>query len=142
MALLLALVLHAALAHATAMTASSPHDQSEKASRTPAQRKISSQILYEIYKRRGEAAEKGVPPAATGTKVDERGRAFVDIRAEVTPAIERTIRALGSTIVSTSREYRSIIAWVPLLKLEQLAADPAVHAIVAPAQATTSRPQD
>ena len=39
-----------------------PAVPSEKEARTPAQAKINSQILYEIYRRRGEADSKGVPP--------------------------------------------------------------------------------
>ena len=34
----------------------------EKASRTPAQQKIDSQLPYEIYRLRGDADRKGVPP--------------------------------------------------------------------------------
>src|SRR2546422_173707 len=48
---------------------------SEKEARTPAQGKINSQILYEIYRRRGEARRKGVPPGPTGVAGDARGRA-------------------------------------------------------------------
>jgi hypothetical protein len=112
---------------------------SEKDSRTPAQRKINSQLLYEIYRRRGEATQKDVPPGKTGVKIDRRGRALVDVRVEVTPALQKKVGSLGGTIVSMSVEYRSIIAWVPLLKLERLAEDRAVHAIEPRAEATTVR---
>src|SRR6266478_4048281 len=62
-------------------------------------------------------------------KIDTKGRALVDVRVDVTPAMQKKITALGSTIISTSAEYRSIVAWVPLLKLEALAGDAAVRAI-------------
>ena len=97
---------------------------SEKESRTPAQRKINSQLLYELYRLRGEAKQKNVPPDPTGVKIDQKGRALVDVRAEVTPALQKNVRELGGTIESTSIEYRSIIAWVPLDRLERLAAIP------------------
>ena len=112
---------------------------SEKESRTPAQQKINSQLLYELYRLRGEAKQKNVPPDPTGVKLDPKGRALVDVRAEVTPALQKNVRTLGGTIESTSTEYRSIIAWVPLKKLEQLAADPAVHAIEPAAQASINK---
>jgi hypothetical protein len=112
---------------------------SEKESRTPAQRKIDSQLLYELYRLRGEAKRKGVPPDPTGVRIDGKKRALVDVRAEVTPKLEKKVRSLGGTIQSTSREYRSIIAWIPLKKLERLAEDPAVHAIGPAAEATTNR---
>ena len=108
---------------------------SEKESRTPAQQKIDSQLLYEIYRLRGEAKKKNVPPDPTGVRIDKTGRALVDVRAEVTPALEKKVKSLGGTIQSTSREYRSIIAWIPLKKLERLAGDRAVLAIVPAAQA-------
>ena len=110
----------------------------EKVSRTPAQRKIDSQLLSEIYRRRGQAAQKQEPPGETGVKVDARGRALVDLRADVTPALLKKVQRLGGTIQSTSVELRSILAWVPLLKLEQLAGDPAVSSIQPAAEAITN----
>ena len=113
---------------------------SEKEARTPAQRKINSQLLYEIYRRRGEAARKGIPPQPTGVRIDPQRRALVDVRAEVTPALQATLRSLGGVIISVSAPYRSIIARVPLLKLERLAEDPAVMFIEPAAEAMTVRP--
>jgi hypothetical protein len=112
---------------------------SEKEARTPAQAKINSQILYEIYRRRGDDVRKGVPPGPTGVDVDARGRALVDVRADVTPALQKTIRSLGGVIVSSSPEYHSIIARIPLLKLERLAGGAAVRFIEPAAKATTNR---
>jgi hypothetical protein len=108
---------------------------SEKESRTPAQRKINSQLLYELYRLRGEAKLKNVPPDPTGVRIDRNNRALVDVRAEVTPALQKKVQSLGGTIQSTSPQYRSIIAWVPLRKLERLAEDPAVRAIEPAAEA-------
>ena len=108
---------------------------SEKESRTPAQQKIDSQLLYELYRLRGQAKEKQVPPDPTGVRLDGGGRALVDVRADLTPALEQKVTTLGGTIRSTSREGRSIIAWMPLEKLERLADDPAVRAIVPAAEA-------
>src|ERR1700752_19605 len=53
----------------------------EKEGRTPAQQKINSQLLYEIYRRRGEDKAKGIPPGPTDVRIDARGRALVDVRA-------------------------------------------------------------
>jgi hypothetical protein len=111
----------------------------EKSARSASQRKINSQLLFEIYRRRGEAERKGVPPGETGVRIDARGRALVDVRANVTTALQNTIRGLGGTIVSTSRESHSIIARVPLLKLERLAGNPAVQFIEPAADAITVR---
>jgi hypothetical protein len=113
---------------------------SEKEARTPAQRKINSQLQFEIYRRQGDAERKGVPPGPTDVKIDEAGRALVDVRAEVTPAIEKKIRDLGGVVVSTSVPYQSIIARVPILKLERLAEDSSVRSIEPAAEAITNRP--
>jgi|SRR5207249_8512780 len=113
--------------------------QDEKEARTPAQQKINSQVLYEIYRRRGEAERKGVPPGDTLVRVDRAGRALVDVRVRVTPALERQIRRLGGRIVTTTPSLDSIVAWMPLLKLERLAESPAVRAIEPAATAMTVR---
>jgi hypothetical protein len=128
----------AAVGHAPRQQPAVP---SEKEARTPAQAKINSQILYEIYRRRGDAARKGVPPGPTGVEVDARGRALVDVRAEVTPALQKTIRSVGGVIISTSTEHRSIIARIPILRLERVAGDSAVRFIEPVARATTNHPK-
>ena len=87
--LLLAVLL--ALAPATQLPSAD-----EKEQRTPAQQKINSQLLYEIYRLRGEAAQKAVPPGPTGVKIDARGRALVDIRADPTPALQNSVRHAGA----------------------------------------------
>jgi hypothetical protein len=111
----------------------------EKGRRTPAQQKINSQLLYEIYRARGEAERQGVPPGPTGVKIDTKGRALVDVRADPTPALQNSIRRSGGVVLSTSVPGHSIIARIPLLKLEKLAADPAVRFIEPAAEATTGR---
>jgi hypothetical protein len=113
--------------------------QSEKDARTAAQQKIDSRLLQEIYRKRGQAADKNVPPGPTGVRLDGSGRALVDIRADVTPALIALVRKGGATIVSSSTRHHSIIARVPLLQLERLAGDPAVRAISPAAEATTVR---
>ena len=123
----------------SAQTSRLPPPPSEKASRTPAQRKINSQLLQEIDRLRGGDARERVPSARTGVKLDERHRALVDVRAEVTPGLQEKIRSLKGTIVSTSREYHAIVAWLPLLKLECLAEDSRVSAIRPQAQPVMQR---
>jgi hypothetical protein len=116
-----------------------PPAAGEKEGRTPAQQKINSQLLYEIYRLRGEAVRKGVPPGPTGVTIDGRGRALVDIRVDPTPALQNKIRRAGGVVLSTSARDRSVIARVPLRKLETLAADPAIRFIEPAAEATTVR---
>lgn len=103
--------------------------QPEKDRRTPAERKIDAQLLQEIYRARGEALERHVPPAGTDVRLDARGRALVDIRASVGPALTAFIRKIGGEIVSSAPQHRSVIARVPLLKIDRLAARADVIAI-------------
>ena len=112
---------------------------SEKDSRTAAQQKIDSQILQEIYRKRGQAAEKQVPPGPTLVRIDDKGRALVDVRVKVSSDTLNLVKRRGGSIVSSSPQYDSIIARVPLLEIERLAANPAVRAIVPAAEATTVR---
>jgi hypothetical protein len=107
----------------------------EKASRTPAQQKVSSQLLAAI--RRAQNPPPPTPGLATEqvVKIDARQRALVDVRAAVTAAMKRTLVRLGATIVSTSIDADSLIAWVPLLKLEKLAEQSSVRAIQPAAEA-------
>jgi hypothetical protein len=127
------------LVAAGALAGASLPQVSEKDSRTPAQQKIDSQLLYEIYRARGEAEQKGGPPGETGVRIDGRGRALVDVRAPVTAALDRVIRRLGGVVLSSSAPHQSIIARVPLLKLETLAAEPSVRFVVPAAEGITVR---
>jgi hypothetical protein len=116
--------------------------RSEKEARTPAQQKINSQLLYEIYRRRGEARLKGIPEEPTDVRIDARGRALIDVRfTGSSKPMEAKIRAMGGTILSASTEHRSILTWLSLLKLERLAQDSRVRFIEPAAEATTMRPR-
>jgi hypothetical protein len=110
-------------------------DWHHKDVRTVAQQKINPRVLSAIYHRRGDAKATSVPaPATQAVQVDRHGRAFVDVRAQVRPELEKKFKALGGVVVSTSNTYDSIVGWVPLQTLERLAADPTVRAIEPAAQ--------
>ena len=111
--------------------------QAPKGSQTAAQQKIDSRLLREIDRaKRGEKVERN---AASGVAIDTKGRALVEIRCDVTAAIQKTLRAMNATIVSSLPDYRSILAWVPLARLEELAVMDSVYAIQPAPQATTNR---
>lgn len=100
-----------------------------KDARAVAQNKIAPRVLSEIYRRRGDARQQSVAGDPTRVPVDRHGRVLVDVRADVRPALEKKIKALGGVIVSSSIPSRSIVGWMPLMTLERLAADPSVSAI-------------
>jgi hypothetical protein len=103
----------------------------DKSVRTPAQRKISSQLLCAVY-----------PPEPAGTKArlrtDDEGRVLVDIRGKVTDRLVACVGKLGGKVISHSARYHSILAYVALDKLEKLAGLRQVKAIRPAAEARTN----
>ncbi len=110
----------------------------EKDQRTSEQQKIDSQLLYAIYQMRGEAEAKGVPTEPIPLEKDAKGRVLVDIRAPVTRKLLARIKKLSGTVVSSSEQYHSIIAYLPLGKLEALASSREVKFIAPKAQSMTN----
>jgi hypothetical protein len=100
-----------------------------KAGRTPAQQKIDSQLLFEIDRQKGVTSGGQVQPGRGGVRIDHRNRALVEVRADVTTALQARMRKLQGTVVSTAPAYRAIVAWMPLSAIERLAADPRITAI-------------
>ena len=123
---------------AAASPASQVPNPADKARRTAAERKIDSQLLIEIEKRE-PGRPQGAPAVKTGVRIDKMERALVDVRADVTPPLTQTLRDAGSLIVSTSAQYRSIVAWMPLAKIKSVAASPAVQAVMPAPEAALQR---
>ena len=94
-----------------------------KQRRSPAQRKVDSQLLEEWQKAQGRP---GADRMVT-----------VDLRAEVTPEVLERIRELGGTILSSFERYRAIRAELPLSQVEALAAHEAVRSIRTADEAAT-----
>jgi hypothetical protein len=111
-----------------------PQDRKARDMRTVAQSKINPRVLSAIYRRRGDVRGKAVVSQPPNIQVDRHGRAYVDVRAQLRPDLEKKIKALGGIVVSTSQTYDSIVGWMPLQTLERLAADPGVRAIEPAAQ--------
>jgi hypothetical protein len=112
----------------------------EKAGRTPAQKKSDSQLLYALYRKRGEAEAKGVPSGELLVKFDDKGRAIVSIRARVNKTVLAKIKRSGGKIISTSQRSNDIRAHIPLEKLETLAELKDVFAIMPAEEAITNDP--
>ncbi|HEU4386250.1 MAG TPA: HYR domain-containing protein, partial [Blastocatellia bacterium] len=110
----------------------------EKESRTPAQQKIDSQLLYANRMRRGELIAAGVESLDTGIEYDHDGRFEVDISTRVTNRVLRNLESAGVSILYTSKEYHTIRALVPGDQLERIAGWPDVSFIQPKAEATTS----
>jgi subtilisin-like proprotein convertase family protein len=117
----------------------------EKAARTPAQRKISSQLLYAASGRfpvlkhtlqKGETQPSGLRSLL---RYDDQGRVLADLKGDVDAGLERQIEMAGGTMLSSSVEQKSARAWLPLGTLETLASHPVVKAIRPAFMADTRR---
>ena len=93
----------------------------EKTRRTPIQQKIDSQLLYADKMQRGEPLAEGVPTQRVNLDRDNQGRILVDIKAEVTQSLLKSIADLGGTVINSYPEYHAIQAGVPLSEIENLA---------------------
>ncbi|HWX53143.1 MAG TPA: S8 family serine peptidase [Verrucomicrobiae bacterium] len=96
--------------------------EQEKSSRTPAQQKIDSNLLYTIRMMRGQPAAPGVPFLHTGVDVDQNDNLVVDITANVTDALLKQLSAAGAVVLYSNANFHSIRAIVPPHQVESIAA--------------------
>ena len=94
----------------------------EKASRTPAQRKISSRLLYASRMRRGLPVAEGVPTLRSRVPWAADGTTLVDLRADVSQALLDAIAAHGGRVESAHERYGAVRAHLPADALESIAA--------------------
>ncbi|HEX2269215.1 MAG TPA: S8 family serine peptidase, partial [Pyrinomonadaceae bacterium] len=92
----------------------------EKESRTDAQKKLDSQLIYQTRIARGQAVADSVSTLQTDVVVDDQGKTTVDIAATVTNDLVATLQTHGAEIISARNN--SIRALVPLESLETIAA--------------------
>jgi subtilisin-like proprotein convertase family protein len=99
----------------------------EKAARSPAQQKISSSLLYERSGRFAATLTQDPDRQIKSlAKYDNQGRVLVDIRGDMSQ-LAGTVETLGGKAVNTRADSQR--AWLPLDKIEDLAANPAVRAV-------------
>jgi len=102
---------------------------SEKAQRTPAQKKISSHLLHAKKMRLGQAVAKGVQSLMSGVKVHAGETTDIYIRADVSQSVIGQIKAMGGTNIKSFPKHRGIHVRIPLSQLETLALLPQVQFI-------------
>jgi hypothetical protein len=116
----------------------------EKRSRTTAQKKMDSQLLFAMKARRDEPMTRGgevrsLRSAVEIAKNDENGRVLVDIKADVNKELIVIIERLGGEITYSSDKARAVRARIPLESLEELASVQAVRSIRPAAKGITHR---
>ena len=100
--------------------------QLEKASRTPAQQKIDSNVLFTVRMLAGQPAAPGIPYLDTGVDLDRNDNIVVDLVAYVTDRLLHQLSLAGAKILSINRELRSVRAIIPPGQVEWLASSPDV----------------
>jgi len=113
--------------------------EQEKDSRTPAQQKIDSNVLYTIRMLQGKPAAPGIPYLYTGVDLDENNNIVVDIVAHVTDQLLQQLKAAGAQVLYSNSDLRSIRAVIPPGQMENIAASPDVIFIWPKQEAITNR---
>jgi subtilisin-like proprotein convertase family protein len=116
----------------------------EKQSRSPAKRKISSQLLQALKVQRGEAITMGgevrsLRSASALAEASEKGPIEVDIKGRIDRELIKTIENLSGEVLYHSYRSSIVRARVSLASLEDLAALPDVRTIRPAAGAVTHR---
>jgi hypothetical protein len=101
----------------------------EKLSRTPAERKVASRLLYELDRRRGAAFLDSLPDLRSGVAVADDGTVLIDVDAAVDDALVARVGELGGRVVSAFPRFDALRAHLPLDAVVTLAAAPAVRSI-------------
>lgn len=101
--------------------------QSLKASRTPEERKINSQLLQLLIPHPFSA--KSGTDLDRAIDRDENGRLLIDLKAEISDLFLGHLREMGAEIVNSFAEYQSCRAWIPLEEIKHLATVPSVISI-------------
>lgn len=111
----------------------------EKASWTPVQRKLDSQLLFALNRERKNPIFDRLPDLRTSLRREEDGRVLVDVRAEVTAGLLAEITARGGEVVNVHPAFEAIRARLPLTELEALAAADEVRFIAPAGRMTTNK---
>ncbi len=113
--------------------------EQEKDSRTAAQQKIDSNVLYTIRMLAGQPAAPGIPYMNTGVDLDENNGVVVDITAQVTERLLQQLNSAGALVLYSNIDFGAIRAIVPPGQVEGIAASSDVIFVARKAGSITSR---
>jgi hypothetical protein len=111
----------------------------EKASRTGAQQKMDSQLIYALKMQRGEMIAEGVQTLATDLTYAGPDKVRLDLKANVTEALLNQLKAYGANIVGSVPNDNTVRIEVLLEKVDAIAELPDVMFIGREQEAMTSR---
>lgn len=103
----------------------------EKAARTPAERKMSSRLLFESRRHKGKSFAPGLENLRLRSSAVTGGRVLVDIEAKPqgSKALIERLHAVGAEIVHASISRGAVRARIPIGEAEGLAAMPQLRHI-------------
>lgn len=112
----------------------------EKAQFTPAQKKMSSRLVFAAKAARFELARTSFAGAVSPVATDERGHVVVEIavKGAVPESLVRQIEHLGGQVLFQSDRWGQVRASLPLKAVEEVAAADAVASIKLPSRARTN----
>jgi hypothetical protein len=93
----------------------------EKASWTPMQSKLESQLIHALKQHRGKAFAPGAPRLQMDVKMRSDGRVLVDVKGRVTAQLIELITTHGGQIINSSAKFSTLRALIPVSELETLA---------------------
>jgi subtilisin family serine protease len=112
----------------------------EKETRTPAQRKLGSQLVYALKESLGQQLTPSIDVLPSLGNLDSSAQGvLVDMHASVTATLLEMIDQHGGGVISSSPEQQRIRARVPLDSIEAFAALPEVESIKPASHARTDR---
>jgi uncharacterized repeat protein (TIGR01451 family) len=111
--------------------------ETEKATRTPAQKKMDSNLLYALKMATGKEIAPGVARMETGVTVQE-GFVEVDIRTSATEDVATLVKKLGGRDIASFDFAKSVNAKLPVSQLEAVAGDARVAFVGVPGDAITN----
>ncbi|HLX59997.1 MAG TPA: S8 family serine peptidase [Planctomycetota bacterium] len=96
--------------------------QEEKANRTPAQKKMDSQLIYAAKLKAGRPIANGITDLTPDLGYQPDGRVLVDIdAADVSPQLLNHIATLGGNVISSVPDLHAVRAILPITQVETIA---------------------
>src|SRR5882724_1670907 len=113
--------------------------EAEKASRTPRERKISTQLLQAMRDSRGETMAAGVNLRPVNLNLDADGKFKVDITGSVNDNLVFKIQQLGGEVISSSSEFGRMTARINLTDVDSISGFPEVKFVRPAVKAVTRK---
>jgi subtilisin-like proprotein convertase family protein len=112
--------------------------QADKLARTPAQRKLGSQLIYALRQKEHRLSALGFPALRPSIEIEPDGRVLVDVRTSAVKSVGRFIERNGGVVVSSVPRYGALRALIPIELAEALGSRNDVFSVRRAAKATTN----